>query len=395
MSERSNEPKILVRITTVPISLDLLLTGQMSFMSNYGFKVYAVSSAGKEWESIRKREGCETHIINMTRKISPARDLISLFKLVVFIVKCKPHIVHTHTPKAGLLGMLAARFAKVPLRLHTIAGLPLMSESGWKHSLLVLTEKITYWAAHRVLPNSNSIRSYLINNKLIDTSKLGMIGVGSSNGIDLSRYAGASLIPDVLDSIKANISYNAKCTYLICIGRMVNDKGIPELVRAFIEAREKNKKLRLLLLGPLESERSSETLSSVIRDIITSDKDVIHVPWTDKVEYYLHLASVCIHPSHREGLPNVILQAGAMQCPVICSDIPGNIDLVKDGISGMLFKVGNVDSLYDTLCYALQNRSLLDSYALNLHNYVTSNFDRKLYHLALLKYYQKLIGPRN
>ena len=390
-----NERKSILRITTVPISLELLLTGQLAFMKRANFKVAAISSDGPQWDSILLRENCEHYIINMTRRISPFRDIISLLKLTKYIIKYKPTIVHTHTPKAGLLGMLAARIACVPLRVHTVAGLPLMSETGLKYNLLRLTEKLTYWAAHKVLANSFSIKNYMISNRLIGDYKLDIIGAGSSNGIDLTRFCTSNLRPDILETIMSSIEFNKNLTYIICVGRMVTDKGIPEVIRTFAKLGQRFNGLRLILLGPLESERESETLSSNLTDLILTQDDILHVEWSDYVEYFLHIASICVHASHREGLPNVILQAGAMQCPVICSDIPGNIDLVKDGISGMLFKVGNVDSLYDTLSYALQNRSLLDSYALNLHNYVTSNFDRKLYHLALLKYYKKLIGPCN
>ena len=131
------------------------------------FEVVGVSSSGPDLEEVHKNEGIRVEAIEMTRQITPFQDLVSLWKLYRFLKKEKPQIVHTHTPKAGIIGMLAAKLAGVPHRLHTVAGLPLMEASGTKRKLLDFVEKLTYRAATRVYPNSKGLYDFILENRLI------------------------------------------------------------------------------------------------------------------------------------------------------------------------------------------------------------------------------------
>jgi len=366
----------------------------MSFMASKGLDVLMVSSEGKEWDEIVKREGCRHSILNMTRKISPIRDLFSLLSLVFLFLKERPTIVHTHTPKAGLLGMLAAWISRVPVRVHTIAGLPLMSTEGFKKKLLIFTEKLTYWSAHNVLANSFSIKSYLLDHRMIENSKLSIISQGSSNGIDLKRFSPEALKTNKINSIKSELNYDDNATYILSVGRMVNDKGIPELVTAFMALKKSRSDIKLVLLGPIEVERAAESLSKETLDFIQSDDDIIHVNWSDDVEYYMSVASFLVHASHREGMPNVILQAGAMNCPVICSSIPGNIDLVKHEETGFLFEKRNAKELLDLLRMACDDKDKLEVCSQNLHDFVSQNFERTHFHNCMLDFYSEKLELR-
>ena len=149
-------PKKIIRITTVPMALAHLLRGQMRYMKNHGFEVILISADGPERNEVIATEECPHIIVPMTRKITPFRDLQCLFELYRIIRKEKPDIVHTHTPKAGLLGMLAAAFCGTHIRIHTVAGMPLMIERSFKFRLLKFIEKLTYKAASNVWPNSES-----------------------------------------------------------------------------------------------------------------------------------------------------------------------------------------------------------------------------------------------
>src|SRR5688572_16963125 len=150
----------LLRITTVPISLHLLLQGQFRYMREHGFDVITMSADGKEVVEVIK-DGTPHIVIPMTRKITPLQDFKCLLKLIQEIKKIKPDIVHTHTPKAGLLGMMASWMCRVPVRLHTVAGLPLMEASGFKHTVLRIAERVTYNCAHLVYPNSHGLKKYI------------------------------------------------------------------------------------------------------------------------------------------------------------------------------------------------------------------------------------------
>src|ERR1700749_2632263 len=169
----------LIRITTVPISLEKLLGGQMKFMGQNGFDVTMVSSDTDQKEKLEKKEASPFIAVNMTRTISPFKDLASLFKLIKLFKQLKPDIVHSHTPKAGLLGMMAAWYCRVPVRLHTVAGLPLMEATGAKRSILEQVEKVTYACAGKVYPNSRKLREFILDQKFCKADKVKVIGTGS------------------------------------------------------------------------------------------------------------------------------------------------------------------------------------------------------------------------
>src|SRR5690606_32425078 len=179
--------KKLIRITTVPLSLDKLIEGQLNFMSQF-YEVTAISSNYEELKKIKEKEDVEIFPIEMTRQITPFQDLKSVYQLYKFLKKEKPLIVHTHTPKAGIVGMLAAKLAKVPIRLHTVAGLPLMEAKGVKRKILNFVEKLTYSCATKVYPNSQGLYDFILKKKFCVNSKLKVLGNGSSNGINTEYF---------------------------------------------------------------------------------------------------------------------------------------------------------------------------------------------------------------
>ena len=224
--------RTIIRITTVPMAFKVLLAGQPRFLSGNGFRVIMVSADGKETPDIKAAEGCEHIIVPMTRKITPFRDIVSFFRLRRLIRKHRPDIVHTHTPKAGLLGMLAAKSAGISTRIHTVAGLPLMLESGIKRRLLVFTEKLTYMCATDVWPNSNSMKNFILDNKLAPEKKLAVLENGSTNGVDLQKFSRQHLDPAIKKSISGSLPASGALR-ILCVGRMVKDKGMEELISVF------------------------------------------------------------------------------------------------------------------------------------------------------------------
>ena len=380
----------LIRITTAPISLNVLLPWQMQYMQQHGFDVMMVSSDGPELNTVLEREGCRHHMVPMTRRMSPFTDLKCLWLLYCFFRKEKPDIVHSHTPKAGLLAMLAAKMAGVKLRVHTVAGLRYVTTTGFSRKILVFMERLTGKAATHVWPNSHSLRKFMEDNKLVKPSKLEVIGWGSSNGVRLSRYSVSSLLPEKLAAIRQHIRYDDKLVYFLSVGRIVHDKGMDELMEAFVKLYDKNPQVRLVLVGAFEDE--VDPVSAAARELILNHPGVIMAGWSNEVEYYMHLAYALVHPSHREGFPNVLLQAGAMGCPVICSRIEGNIDIVEDGKTGLIFEVKNVAALYDKLLFALDSHSVLRGYAATLRRHIEEHFDQPIVHRFLHERYLELLG---
>lgn len=382
----------LIRITTVPMALKHLLEGQMRYMSQHGFEVIMISADGKERNDVVNNEQCVHVIIPMTRKITPLADLKSLWQLYKYLKQAKPDIVHSHTPKAGLISMLAAKFAGIKIRIHTIAGLRFMTSSGITRSILVRMEKMTAAAATHVWPNSFSLFSYIKRNKLAKLSKLQVIGHGSTNGIDLQRFSASSLKSAKLTEIKHLISYDSQFTYLLCVGRIVKDKGIEELLNVFKKLYNSNEQLRLILLGSFEQEL--DPIANEASSILNNHPGIIHISWNDAVEYFMHLADILVHPSYREGFPNVLLQAGAMNCPVACSRIEGNVDIVTHDNTGLIFEVKNEKDLEDKLRYGLNHEVKMKQYAVALRQKIETYYDRRFVQETLKNKYLELLNER-
>ncbi len=288
--------------------------------------------------------------------------------------------------------MLAAKIAGVPVRLHTVAGMPLMTAWGNKRRLLMWMEKLTYLAADKVLPNSLSLHDFILKNGMASAKKLQLIGKGSSNGIDLARFSPEKIKPGKLKKTKDQIGWQPDQIWPLAVGRVVVDKGIGELIQAFLELKKEFPTLRLLLLGPLERERPEETLPAAMLQIIQNHPDIRHVSWSDEVEYFMHLADFFVHPSHREGFPNVLLQAGAMECPIVCSDIPGNVDIVSHRQTGLLFEVKNENDLAEKLRFALQHPEQAAAFAKNLRAQIEADFSRASIHQKLYDFYLKMLS---
>lgn len=379
----------LIRVTTVPLSLKYLVPGQARYMQENGFEVVVISSYGPEREEIMKKEGCRHQIIPMTRKVTPLSDLRSLWRLYRFFRKEKPDIVHSHTPKAGLLAMMAARLAGVKIRIHTIAGLRFVTTSGSLRKMLVAMEKLTAQSATHIWPNSRSLLSYIKKKRLVKPEKLGLIGSGSSNGVNLDRYSVAALKEDKLNTVKQLINYNEENIYFLAVGRIVHDKGIDELLKAFIEIHAGNDRTRLILLGAFEDE--VDPVSDESRAILNTHPAIVQVGWSDEVEYFMHLSFALIHASYREGFPNVLLQAGAMGCPVICSRIEGNVDLIEQEKTGLLFEVRNEKELQEKMELALAHPAVMRQYAENLRQKVECRFDQRFIWQQLHQRYRELL----
>ena len=227
--------KKIIRVTTVPLSLSGLLQGQLRFMSQY-FNLLGVSSTGKnnELSRVTELEGIPTYAIEMTRKITPFKDLIAVYKLYKLFRKERPFIVHSHTPKAGTLSMLAAKLANVPNRLHTIAGLPLVEATGAKRMLLNTVEKFTYSCATKIYPNSYGLKSIILDHNFTSENKLKVIAKGSSNGIDTSYFNPETIEASIDKSLLLKeLNIKIEDFVFVFMGRLVTDKGINELISAF------------------------------------------------------------------------------------------------------------------------------------------------------------------
>jgi glycosyltransferase involved in cell wall biosynthesis len=362
-------------------------------MKKAGFDMIMVSADGSERNDVMQFEECPHYIIRMTRKITPFADAISFWKLYRFLKKEKPDIVHSHTPKAGLLAMFAAKYAGVKIRIHTIAGLRFMTSSGITRTVLTKMEKMTAHAATHVWPNSLSLLSYVKQHKLVNPEKLEIIGKGSSNGVDLKRFSIPALGEEGIRKARQVVSYDPSLFYILSVGRIVKDKGIRELAKAFVNLYNENKRLRLVLVGSFEEKL--DPLDEEIMKLIKNHPGIILAGWHDDVEYYMHIAGLLVHASYREGFPNVVLQAGAMKCPVVCSRIEGNIDIVDEGVNGVIFTAGDEADLFHKLKMAISDPAGMKKKAELLRKKIEESFDRCFVQEKLRQKYESLLSVIN
>jgi len=379
----------LFRITTVPLSFETLLKDQPRFMQQY-YEVTVICSDKDRLDKIGIAEGVKTYPVELTRQITLLKDIKALWKLYRYFQKEKPDIVHTHTPKAGLIGMLAASFAKVPHRLHTVAGMPLMETAGFKRLILNFTEKLTYRSANHLYPNSKGLYEFIVKNKFCKENKLKIIGNGSSNGIDTTYFSPTLYSQEQKEKLRneAGIPINA---FVFCfIGRIVKDKGINELVAAFSQFSILNSQFSiiLLLVGPFE--RELDPLLPETEREIENNPNIITTGFQPDVRPYLAISDVFVFPSYREGFPNVVMQAGAMGLPCIVTDINGCNEIIEEGVNGLIIPAKDKESLKEKMLLLLNNRNLQMQLKQNAREMITSRYEQKMVWEELLKEYQSL-----
>ena len=379
--------KKLIRVTTVPISLEKLLENQLTFMDNY-FDVTAISSDEENLLTFGKKNNIKTKHIELTRKITPIKDLMSLWKMYLFFKKEKPYIVHSHTPKAGTIAMLAAKFAKVPHRLHTVAGLPLLETSGIKRKILNFVEKITYWAATKVYPNSNGLLEIIENEKLCKKDKLKIIADGSSNGIDTNKFSPEKITDRERENLRNELKINSDDFVFIFVGRLVRDKGINELIEAFMSIDSETLKCKLLLVGPLEPEL--DPLNTNTLKNIDIHKNIISVGYQNDVIPYFSISNALVFPSYREGFPNVVMQAGSMGLPSIVTDINGCNEIISPDKNGLIIPAKNVLELVKSMNKLITDKNKTDMMSSNARSYILNRYEQKRVWEAILNEYNSI-----
>lgn len=391
------KPK-LIRITTVPISMNIILRGQLHFMNQY-FDVVGISGYHeKHFNEIKEREGVRMYQVEMKRSISPVNDIISFWKLFWLFRKEKPQIVHSHTPKAGFLSMAAAWFAGVPVRLHTIAGLPLLETSGIKRTILNIVEKVTCLFANKLYPNSYGLRDIIIDNRLCAANKLKVIGSGSSNGIDIENFN-----PDYREDIdtyrnqfRTEIGISDKAFVFCFVGRIAREKGVKELIDAFLRLQKEKVgmtkwgSVQLIFVGIFEKEYGA--LDAYTQQIILSNDNIKFVGRHDDIRPYLAISNAFVLPTYREGFPNAVLQAGAMGLPSIVTDINGCNEIIINNKNGILIQPKDTVALYEAMKNLLLDDTLRTVLAGNARNMIVERYKQDVIWKQILLEYQTQIA---
>lgn len=324
--------KKIIRITTIPLSLYTFCRGLFEDLSQE-YDLVAISSPGELLDELAQDQTCRCVAIPMERSISPFKDLVSLWRLIQVFRKEKPDMVHSMTPKAGLLSMMAAWITRVPVRIHTFTGLVFPTSTGLKRKILMLTDRITCACATHIIPEGEGVKQDLQQHG-ITKKELKVLGYGNIKGIDLNHYDRTPEINEQAAAIRQKLNLKDDDFTLLFIGRLVGDKGIHELVDAFEALSSIYPQIQLILVGPEEPELDplkEETRGKIHRiphiHPVGSQKDVR--PW-------YAAANALVFPSYREGFPNVVIEAGAMGLPSIVTDINGSREIIMDGVNGVI-----------------------------------------------------------
>ena len=376
----------LIRITTVPSSLKILLRGQLRFMSQH-YEVTAISSEKDYLENVGQIENVATFTLEMTRKITPFQDLKSVLQLFFYLKKTKPFIVHTHTPKAGIVGMFAAKLAGVPHRLHTVAGLPLLEATGTKRKILDRVEKLTYGFATNVYPNSFGLLQIIKDNQYCDPKKLKVLANGSSNGINTEHFSPQHFSEAQDAALRESLAIAATDFVFVFVGRLVRDKGINEMTAAFSKLQKEIANLKLLLVGDFENDLDPVSESTLQE--LTNNQAIISTGFKDDVRPYFAIADALVFPSYREGFPNVVLQAGAMGLPCIVSNINGCNEIIEENNNGLIIPVKDENAVYIAMKKLVQNDAVRSQMQQNARPMIVSRFEQKVVWEAILEEYRK------
>lgn len=375
----------VIRSSTVPQSLETFCKGMLKELSE-DYEVVALSSPSEALDIIAQREGVRTIAVPMERHISILKDLKSLLALIKVFRKERPDIVHSMTPKAGLLCMVAAWVIKVPVRVHTFTGLVFPTSKGLLKRVLMLTDKITCACATHIIPEGEGVKNDLINNK-ITRKPLKVLGYGNVRGVDMEYY---SRRPEVEG--RAEVIRNDNWFSFLFVGRIVRDKGINELVSAFSKLNVEYPKTRLFLVGDYENKLDPVDAST--KNEIRHNVNIISVgrkAGNDLLAYYA--ASDCfVFPSYREGFPNTVLEAGAMDLPCIVTDINGSREIIRDGYNGLIIPAHDEDSLYNAMKRMIENPEGRITMASVARQHIADHYEQGFVRQCLYEFYAQVLG---
>jgi len=380
------KPK-LIRLTTVPISMNIILKGQLGYMNQF-FEVIGVTGYDeKHFNEIAQREGIRMKAVDMARTIAPFKDLRALWQLYRFFEAEKPTIVHTHTPKAGLLGMLAAFLARIPVRMHTVGGMPLTEVKGAKRVLLNWMERLTYACAHGVYPNSKGLQEIIIAEQFCHPDKLKVLANGGSNGINTDVFK-PDYIPDAAQKkveMRQSLGIKEADIVLCFIGRIAKEKGMIELLPVFERLQQKYP-IQLILVGVFEKYYGA--LPEILVKRIENNPDIHFLGRFDDVRPYYAMSDIFVFPSYREGFPNAVLEAGAMGLPSIVTDINGCNEIIENRKNGLIIAPKSELELEKALLALLEQPALYDSLSKQARPTIVQYFRREFVWAEMLKEYQ-------
>lgn len=350
------------------------------------YEVIGLSSPGNELRIIENEDNIRTIPVPIDRHISVLKDFVSLIRLVKVFIKEKPTMVHSMTPKAGLLCMMAARLTRVPVRVHTFTGLVFPTAVGFKRKLLMMTDKITCKCATHIIPEGEGVKKDLLNNG-ITNKPIRVLGYGNIKGVDMVRFSHRDEVMKLSEQIRDNDFFT-----FIFVGRIVGDKGIMELCDAFSKL-STICKTRLFVVGGYDIDPVPERA----KEIMNENPNVICVGRKigDELLSYYAASDCFISPSYREGFPNTVLEAGAMGLPSIVTNINGSNEIIKEGVNGIIIPPHDAKALFEAMMTIMRDKSLREKLAGNARSMIASRYEQSFVRKCLYDFYDEILLTAN
>ena len=375
-------PKKIIRAVTVSSSIGFF-EPIVKDLQEKGYEIVSLSSPGKELVCLREM-GVKTLEIPMERRISLFKDLKSLIKLIGVFRKEKPQMVHSMTPKAGMLCMLAGFLTRVPRRVHTFTGLVWPTSTGLKRRILMATDWLTCACATHVIPEGKGVMNDLQHH--ITKKPMKVLGYGNIRGVDMEKFSRRPEVEELAKEIKKENIFT-----FIFVGRIVGDKGINELALAFTDLQKKYDNIRLLLVGKFEN--NLDPLKPETLKIINENPciELLGPKYGDDLLAYYAASDCFVFPSYREGFPNTVMEAGAMGLPSIVTDINGSREIITDGENGVIIPSKNTEALYKAMEEMITNTDKTKEYADNAREMIASRFERSFVCQCLYDFYDEIM----
>lgn len=381
----------IVYMTTVASTVKAFLRGHLSFLRQNGFDITVISSPGEELTWIEEKEKVTVQGIPMCREISVARDIVSLWRLWRYFRKTTPDMVVVGTPKASLLGMIAAGLNRVPLRIYEVRGLRLETTKGVQRVLLSWMERITSWLAHFLVCDSQSLRRLYVKERLAPSHKISVLGDGSCNGVDRDRFLPTQEQRREAEELRRRHGIDPREFVIGFVGRITRDKGIVDLIHVFTEINQESPFCRLLLIG---EEETGDTLPASLRQTIQDHQAILRLGHIEELTPYYSLMNLLVLPSYREGFPSVPLEAALSGVPTLGYRSTGMVDAVIDGETGILVPQGDKKRLQEALEHLLVDRSVCRDLGEKARRRVLDKFEQKDVWQRWLDFYRACLAKQ-
>lgn len=365
----------IVRAATLGTSLNTFCEGLLSELTNEGYEVVALSSPDDELRELGEREGVRTIGVAMERRICLWKDFVSLIKLTRVLRQEKPDMVHSMTPKAGLLCMMAAKMAGVPVRLHTFTGLVWPTATGLSRRVLMMTDKMTCACTTHIVPEGEGVKQDL--QRCITKKPMKVLGYGNVRGVNLNYW-------------KRSVEKRKDLPFtFVFVGRIVRDKGMNELVSAFVRLHKEYADTRLVLVGRFED--ALDPISLETKHLIESSNGIETMGEQKDVRPFYEQSDVLVFPSYREGFPNVVLEAGAMELPSIVTDINGSREIIEQGKNGVIVPPRDEYALYDAMKWMVEHPDERQRMANHARPMVANRYEQSFVRKCLKDYYKEIL----